>query len=252
MLRTAEIERYQNFACPRPAGGARAALALTLVLHVVVIGALAAITVSIATTPPAPRGEIEAAFAPAPPVPGPTPALENFARQRPRFDPTATPPQLRALPDAPVEVVIIAEVERPTIEAEIRPKFDREFLPESDLPPTRTKSQRTASPAGERPAKTSSAPAQPAKFTQAQVRSTSRPSYPESARRKGHQGTAQVRLELDAAGEVTAANLSKSSGSAALDASALKAARRWKFKPAMSGGRAIASKIIVPIRFHLD
>ena len=67
----------------------------------------------------------------------------------------------------------------------------------------------------------------------------------------GEEGTTQIRLSIDSRGSVTSAAIFKSSGSAALDASALKAAARWKFKPASSGGRPISTKVVVPIRFDL-
>ena len=91
-----------------------------------------------------------------------------------------------------------------------------------------------------------------AQFSQAVVSRTSRPHYPESARRKGNEGTAHIKLSVDANGRVVSASVSRSSGFAVLDSSALKAAKRWRFKPATSGGRPTSTQIIVPIRFKLS
>jgi protein TonB len=55
------------------------------------------------------------------------------------------------------------------------------------------------------------------------------PDYPDIAREQGAVGTTQVKVTLDASGNVTDASVYKSSGSQALDQSAVKAARATRY-----------------------
>lgn len=57
-----------------------------------------------------------------------------------------------------------------------------------------------------------------------------KPKYPERARRQGQEGRVVVRVVADANGNVTSAQVARSSGNSALDEAALKQARRAKIK----------------------
>jgi protein TonB len=79
------------------------------------------------------------------------------------------------------------------------------------------------------------------------------PSYPEEARTAGHQGTVTLYVRVDEQGRVASARVSNSSGYALLDERALSTvASQWIFKPAKVGGLAVASDVIIPIRFTLN
>ncbi len=79
------------------------------------------------------------------------------------------------------------------------------------------------------------------------------PSYPEDARAAGHQGTVTLFVKVSAEGRVLSVRVAKSSGYASLDERARSTvAARWAFKPAKAGGVAVASDVIIPIRFTLD
>ncbi len=251
MLKTADIDRFENFTCARASGGAKAAIALTVALHALIICGLAAISVYLAPTLVEPS-EIETTFNPPPVRAVDLSLVENVAQEKPLRSEAATELQIRELPNDPPQLDIPEIVFEPT--EPDPPEFSSDFLPQKEPPPKAETSepptkQKKSSP--KKPTRPAAKP-KPAVFSQASVRSTSRPSYPESARRKGIQGTTNVRLSLDSSGKVTTAAISKSSGNSALDASALKAARRWKFRPATSGGRPVASKIVVPISFRLN
>ena len=73
--------------------------------------------------------------------------------------------------------------------------------------------------------------------------------YPEAARARGATGVATVSFALDAAGDVTAISLARSSGDGALDAEALAAVRRASPlpPPPADAPRSYAA----PIRFEL-
>ena len=75
--------------------------------------------------------------------------------------------------------------------------------------------------------------------------------YPSSARRLGQEGLVKVQADIDKDGMVTEGRVSMSSGFGSLDNAALDAVRKARFMPAMKNGRPVASKIIIPIRFHL-
>jgi len=65
--------------------------------------------------------------------------------------------------------------------------------------------------------------------------SQAQPSYPESARRLGIQGTATLRVQVLANGQVGEVAIEQSAGHPDLDQAAIDAARRWRFEPARRG-----------------
>ncbi len=101
-----------------------------------------------------------------------------------------------------------------------------------------------------------SAPAAPAPV-QARVdvppkaRSAIKPQYPKSARERGAEGSVELLLEVAADGSVAGASVISTSGHADLDEAALKEARRAKFKPAQSNGKAVASSARITLTFRI-
>ena len=83
------------------------------------------------------------------------------------------------------------------------------------------------------------------------VLSELKPPYPEAARRAGVEGDVRLRLWLDEKGNVERAELQKKVGYG-LDEAAQEAIMRFKFKPAMKGGKPVATYIIYNFRFYLD
>ena len=77
------------------------------------------------------------------------------------------------------------------------------------------------------------------------------PKYPESARRRRAQGTAQVALRLAASGRVADVRLHRSSGDARLDDAALAGVRRWRYDKPPSADWS-ERWFVVPIEFHLQ
>lgn len=78
------------------------------------------------------------------------------------------------------------------------------------------------------------------------------PAYPPLARRLGETGKVVLRVELDEAGRVSAAQVSTSSGSNRLDAAALAAVRTWRCQPAQRDGQAVRSVATQPFKFTLE
>jgi TonB family protein len=78
------------------------------------------------------------------------------------------------------------------------------------------------------------------------------PVYPRDALDKGVSGKVLLLVDVDAAGRVSDVALSgHGSGDAALDQAAMAAARQWRFVPAKARGRAIASRMKIPVNFDL-
>lgn len=79
------------------------------------------------------------------------------------------------------------------------------------------------------------------------------PTYPEAARAAGQEGVVNLEVMVTDSGTVASVRVTKSSGHPMLDERALSTVRdRWRFKPARSGGAAISSRVVIPIRFRLS
>jgi protein TonB len=65
------------------------------------------------------------------------------------------------------------------------------------------------------------------------------PVYPGLARRMGEQGEVRLDVHVGADGSVLEVRLRTSSGSSALDHSAMEAVRTWRFRPATVDGQAV-------------
>ncbi len=78
------------------------------------------------------------------------------------------------------------------------------------------------------------------------------PRYPADALKEGKTGVVVLVVDIDARGAVTGMKVERSSGDARFDAAALESAAKWKFTPATKKGRAVASKVRVPVEFALD
>jgi TonB family protein len=78
------------------------------------------------------------------------------------------------------------------------------------------------------------------------------PGYPEMARQQGYEGVVLVQAEILADGRVGRAVISKSSGYAILDQTAIKAVMAWKFEPAKKSGIPYKTWAELPIKFVLN
>lgn len=78
------------------------------------------------------------------------------------------------------------------------------------------------------------------------------PVFPLSSRRRGEEGDVRLKVLLSAAGRIRDILLLDSSGFAALDRSALRAARRASFVPALEGGQPVAGELVIRVRFRLE
>jgi protein TonB len=72
--------------------------------------------------------------------------------------------------------------------------------------------------------------------------------YPEEAKVKGFYGVVNVEVKVNENGDVEDATII-SSPNEKLSAAVLKVTKTWKFKPLIKNGKAVASKLQVPIVF---
>ncbi len=78
------------------------------------------------------------------------------------------------------------------------------------------------------------------------------PAYPSAARRRGLEGSVQLRVTLAASGELDSVIVIASSGSPLLDDAAVAAVRRWRCEPARVDGVAVAAVALQRINFSLQ
>lgn len=76
------------------------------------------------------------------------------------------------------------------------------------------------------------------------------PAYPAAAQRAGLRGTVVLHIDVSAQGSVSAVRVAVSSGHAVLDAAALQAVRRWRFRPAQRDGQPAAMTVRYEVEFR--
>lgn len=77
------------------------------------------------------------------------------------------------------------------------------------------------------------------------------PVFPSRLLSKGIGGKVLVECIIDASGTVVGTKIRQSSGIRELDDAAVTAVKKWKFKPAVSGGRKIKATAVVPFNFEV-
>ena len=78
------------------------------------------------------------------------------------------------------------------------------------------------------------------------------PDYPSRARRLGLEGEVLIRTRVLPNGEPEELVLAQSSGYTLLDQAAIKAVRKWRFRPARRSDERVASWVEIPVRFRLE
>ena len=87
-----------------------------------------------------------------------------------------------------------------------------------------------------------------------ELRATNRvePTYPATSRRLGEEGSVLLRVFVDEAGRPQQVLVDRSSGFPRLDEAALRAVKRWRFRPAVSGSGPVGTWSRVTITFRLQ
>lgn len=88
-------------------------------------------------------------------------------------------------------------------------------------------------------------------LVKAAYRTTTKPDYPERARREGKEGRVLLHVLVDEEGRSKIVAVDTSSGSDVLDQAAREAIKKWRFSPARQGEKAVESWVKIPIDFRL-
>ena len=88
-------------------------------------------------------------------------------------------------------------------------------------------------------------------FVEARYAYSPKPEYPDGARREGREGRVLLRVLVDEEGRSKRVEVNRSSGSEALDQTAARTIKRWRFSPARYGDRPVETWVRIPIDFRL-
>ncbi|WP_312316701.1 TonB family protein [Stenotrophomonas sp.] len=86
----------------------------------------------------------------------------------------------------------------------------------------------------------------------AQVIDTTAPKYPVAAFEQGVSGKVDLRVEVGADGRVTDVRVLSATPAGVFDDAAVTSARAWTFKPALRGGKPVASALKIPVTFEMN
>ncbi|EXJ14931.1 energy transducer TonB [Imhoffiella purpurea] len=200
-----------------------------------------------------------------PPVPEPEPEPEPEPPEPPVEEtPDPVPSPLSVPEPAPEQVAVAPPKPKPTPKPEKKPKPKPKPKPQAKPKPkakpqarpassraqaTRQASSKAGHAGGSRSGKGGAAAgaSSPAAYL-----NNPAPGYPGSARRQRQEGTVHLRVLVNAKGRPGEVRIATSSGVSSLDQAALRAVRRWRFKPAQRNGQPISAWVRIPIRFRLN
>ena len=80
---------------------------------------------------------------------------------------------------------------------------------------------------------------------------TPKPEYPEQARKAGWEGTVMLGVLVNVGGKAEKVEIKGSSGYAPLDQAAVEGLKRWLFRPARYGAKAVETWVKIPVVFRL-
>lgn len=78
------------------------------------------------------------------------------------------------------------------------------------------------------------------------------PRYPKDAVDQKVEGTVILIVDVAADGTVSKVVVERAKPAGVFDAASMEAVKKWTFKPKMNGGKAVASRVRVPVDFRMD
>lgn len=155
----------------------------------------------------------------------------------------------------PLEAVFIPETVQSEPEIpEVKPDIAKmepteQTMPEINLDEVLAPPAENPLPASENAIAATAASGAPAQDLKTSTRVE--PTYPAQSRRLGEEGSVKLRILVDATGRPKTIEVMASSGFQRLDQAAQEAVRRWRFKAATDGSRAIEAWTQVGVTFRL-
>ncbi|MBM7063137.1 energy transducer TonB [Pseudomonas sp. UL073] len=185
----------------------------------------------------------------------------------PKPTPAVTPPAVAPAKPAPVaEAKPVKPLEVPKLaQAKLQLKANPKPKPEPLRKPAKTQPLNRPTPAPESLASSpltspQAAPAPQSPPTAVEevlsrepafLEPPKQPTYPSLARRRNQQGVVLVEVRLDSQGTQRELKVLRSSGVESLDRAALAAVAGWRFRPETQNGKAVPSRVQIPIQFAL-
>lgn len=192
--------------------------------------------------------------------------VESVSSEEPVEPPVEQPVFARTVEALPVSPPVTISVQVPVMAPADVPKPDVALLDtpfdivetweeadESFTTPERTKPVSKVKPKrpSERPVASRPKVAPPVKRTP-QIARQVPPVYPAAARRSGTEGTVLLQVDVQSSGRPGLVSLVSSSGSGLLDSAAIRAVKKWTFRPATIAGVPTSGQVRVPVRFRLQ
>lgn len=212
--------------------------------------------------PPAPEPE------PAPPPPEPTPPEVDVPAPPPEPIPAPPSPPMPEPPPPDVPVPTVEAAPPPPIElpasrvpVRVRPRVADAPVPPTAAPSRPEPSSQAATPKRSAPAasqRSAQAPAQRGPLSAGEVdnppevANANRPSYPYMARRRGVEGVVRVRFLVDRNGRVQNLEILQADPPGVFEDAVREAIPQWRFRPGRHQGKAVETRVELPIRFELD
>lgn len=171
------------------------------------------------------------------------PVTENKPREkpdRPRFNQAVKKPQPKV------------DLKSPKLTFELNPKLVRGL---AVAPPPVTARPEPPTPP---PVASAPAPRPPGEFNLNQVDNAPRlikhvpPIYPYSARRRGVSGLVKIKMLVTSQGQPSRVKVVSAQPGGVFESAALRAVRKWRFKPGVYKGKPVPTWVVVPIRFKLS
>jgi protein TonB len=78
------------------------------------------------------------------------------------------------------------------------------------------------------------------------------PLYPYTARARGIEGRVELLFVVQPDGSVSDVEVKSSLPRGTFDEAAMDAVKKWRFKPGTKGGRPVATRVLLPLRFEIE
>lgn len=212
---------------PRPTARSGSPRTLMLVAAGHAVALALVLTARSEFAPPAPPAPTVVEFVPTelPPPPPPSDPVEPRQHSQSTIE---RPPVIVPTPARPSEG-LAEEPSLPTLDNVVGPATTAQPLPEPLTAAIVRKAARFITPADQ-----------------------IRPPYPLSKQRLGEEASLRLSLAIDPRGRVTAVSPVGAADPAFLEAARRHIMRHWRYQPASEGGQAIASSIVITLRFTLE